>query len=147
MNEIEKIRMWNSLKEHLNKIHDYKTRSLYYKALLARACSEWGFNPERPSQPIQPESVELNDWEKEFVEDIHDIIVFGIDVREEKRKQENEKCKKEMLNFVREGGKWQDIPEHIRCESLKKMYNECKDIYHQEMLDLADYAINLGANS
>ena len=143
MNEFEKIRAWNALKNELSKIHDYKTRGVYYKALLARACAEWGFNPEKPGQQIQPETVELNEWEKELVEDIHDSIVFGIDVRAEKRQKTDLECKTQMLSFCREGGRWQDIPEQIRCESLKKMYNECCNKDHDELMQLADYVINL----
>ena len=143
MNEFEKIRTWNALKEEINKIYDYKTKALYHKALLVRAYSEWGFNPENPQQQIQPESVELDGWEKELVEDIHDSIVFGIDVRAEKRQKTDLECKSQMLSFYREGGRWQDIPEQIRCESLKNLYNECCNKDHDELMQLADYAINL----
>lgn len=143
MKEFEKIRAWNALKEMTGKIYDYKTKCMYYKALLARACFEWGFNPEKPEQPVKNESVELNEWEKELIEDIHDSIVFGIDVRAKKRQKTDSKCYANMLDFVHKGGMWHDIPEHIRCESLKKMYNMCCNKEHAELMQLADYAINL----
>ena len=143
MNELEKIRTWNALKSVLGKITDYKARTTFYKAFLARACSEWGFNPERPGKQVSTQDVELDDWEKEFVEDIHDSIVFGFDVRAKKRKQTYSECYAKMTEFVRNGGLWSDIPESIRCESLKKMYNDCRDTEHTELMALADYAINL----
>lgn len=125
MNEFEKIRAWNSLKEQISKIYDPKTRNVYYKALLARACAEWGFNPERPGQPIQNEPVELDDWEKEFVEDINDTIIFGIDVRKDKREQTKKEAKRRMLQFVEQGGKLSDIPDDIRTDTIKKLYYKC----------------------
>lgn len=125
MNEFEKIRAWNSLKEMLGKIHDYKTRNIYYKALLARAINEWGFNPEKPGQPIHNENIELDDWEKEFVEDINDTIVFGIDVRKDKREKELKETHARMLHFVEHGGKLSDMPDDIRTDTIKKLYYEC----------------------
>lgn len=125
MNEFEKIRSWNILKDQISKIYDYKTRSIYYKALLARACAEWGFNPERPGQPIQNEPVELDDWEKEFVEDINDTVVFGIDVRKNKREKEKTEAHARMLQFVEHGGKVSDIPDDIRTDTIVKLYYDC----------------------
>ena len=125
MNELEKIRAWNALKDQIGKIYDYKTKSVYYKALLARACSEWGFNPEKPGDTPQAELVALDDWEKEFVEDINDTIVFGIDVRKDKREKEQKETHVRMLQFVEYGGKLSDIPDDIRTDTIKKLYYEC----------------------
>ena len=125
MNEFEKIRAWNALKNEISKIYDCKTRVVYYKALLAHACAEWGFNPEKPGQPIQNELVELDDWEKEFVEDINDTIVFGIDVRKDKREKEQKETHVRMLHFVEHGGKLSDIPDDIRTDTIKKLYYKC----------------------
>lgn len=125
MNEFEKIRAWNALKNEISKIYDYKTRVVYYKALLARACSEWGFNPEKPGEAPQAELVALDDWEKEFVEDINDTIVFGIDVRKEKREKEKKEAHARMLCFIERGGKLCDIPDNICTDTIEKLYYEC----------------------
>ena len=141
MKELELIRTWNTLKEHLAKITDVKTKQMYYKAFLVRAINEWGFNPEKPNTTVS--NIELTDWEKEFVEDIHDAISFGIDTRADKRLQTDAECRASMMQFVRDGGTLNDIPEYIRCESIDNMYRECRDKYHQEMMELADYGVNL----
>lgn len=125
MKELEKIRAWHALKDQIGKIYDYKTRSVYYKAFLARACSQWGFNPEKPGQPIQNEPVELDDWEKEFVEDINDIIIFGIDVRKDKHEKEKKEAHARMLQFVEQDGKLSDIPDDIRTDTIIKLYYDC----------------------
>lgn len=122
MNELEKIRAWNALKDQIAKIYDYKTRGIYYKALLAHACSEWGFNPENPGQQPQTESVELDDWEQEFVEDIQDTVIFGIDVRKEKRENMEKVALGQMKLFIETGGKLSDIPEQIRTKSIQRLY-------------------------
>lgn len=146
MNEFEKIRAWNALKNELSKIHDYKTRVVYYKALLARACAKWGFNPEKPGQPIQNESAELDDWEKEFVEDINDTIVFGIDVRKEKRQQTYQETKARMLQFIERGGCLLDIPDNIRKDTIEKLYYDCLLEYGDKLLEQVDL-ITKGKNN
>lgn len=138
MNELEKIRAWNTLKTHLGSIYDYQTKSVYYKALLARACAEWGFNPDKPGQQLATESVELNDWEKEFVEDINDTVVFGIDVRKEKREQTVKEAYNRMLQFIEQGGKISDIPEDIRTDTIKKLYYDCLFKHGDNIMTEAD---------
>lgn len=116
MNELEKIRTWNNLKGSINKIYDYNTRKTYYKALLARAIQEWGFNPENPTDDsVAPE---LDDWEKEFVEDINDFKMFGIDTRTEKRQNTHKEALARMKDFILHGGKFKDIPENIQVSNL-----------------------------
>lgn len=122
MNELEKIRAWDALKDQIAKIYDYKTRGIYYKALLARAYSEWGFNPENPGQTTQSESVELDDWEQEFVEDIQDTVIFGIDVRKEKRENIKKLSIGHMKLFIESGGRLKDIPENIRTSNVRNLY-------------------------
>lgn len=124
MNELEKIRAWNQLKTTLRGIVDYQTRQTYYKALLARAVNEWGFNPENPGQQTPTENVGLDDWEKEFVEDINDMVVFGIDVRKEKREQEKRLNLGQMKMFIEHGGSLKDIPDHIRTPNVQNLYWE-----------------------
>lgn len=147
MNELEKIRAWSTLKQELSKIYDYNTRVVYYKAFLARACNEWGFNPDKPGQQPTIESVELDDWEKEFVEDINDTIVFGIDVRKEKRQKELDLCHKNMRKFIRKGNTIKNIPNNLLSPDIVKIYVE--ELLHEgdELLELADSVINQGVKN
>lgn len=116
MNELEKVRIWNDLKEKLKLIYDNKTRQMYYKALLVRAINNWGFNPDKPADQVN--ETELDDWEQEFVESINDFKMFGIDTRKEKREQTHKEALNRMKNFIIKGGQRADIPEDIKVDSL-----------------------------
>lgn len=141
MNEFEKIRTWNALKEMLRKIHDYKTRNIYYKALLARACAEWGFNPEKPGQQVPTQNIKLDDWEKEFVEDINDSITFGFNVRKQKQSRMFVETRRNMRDFVRHGGTLKDIPDDIRTPFIVDLYVQELIFNGEELLELADSVI------
>lgn len=145
MNELEKLRVWKQLKDMVAKIYDLDTRRMYYRALLVRATNEWGFNPEKPSDTNPNfEYIELDDWEKEFVEDIKDSIIFGFNVRGLKSLKTDSECRKSMIQFIHEGGTLSDIPENFRCPAIDTIYRECFQRHHNELLNLADYVINKG---
>lgn len=116
MNELEKVRIWNDLKEKLKLIYDNKTRQMYYKALLVRAINNWGFNPDKPADQVN--EIELDDWEQEFLESINDFKMFGIDTRKEKREQTHKEALSRMKNFIIKGGRAADIPQDIKVDSL-----------------------------
>lgn len=116
MKELEKIRNWNQIKESISKIQDTKTRQMYYKALLARATEEWGFNPEKPG--AQNESVKLEDWEQEILENIQDYSTFGIDTGKERREKTHKEALTRMKDFISKGGKLEEIPENCKVTGL-----------------------------
>lgn len=142
MNELEKVRCWEHLKTQLKAICDTKTRQIYYRALLARAVNEWHFNPERPTETVVEPTPDLDDWEKEFVEDIHDSIVFGFDTRAKKREQEHRVYLSQMKLFIEQGGTLKDIPEPIRSHSVEKLYFEALHKVGDDLLECADSVIN-----
>ena len=123
MSELEKIKVWEQLKSEINKIYDQKTRSLYYRALLARFVNEYGFNPENPVNG-QKNTVNVDSWEKEFIGDIQDTISYGLDVREEKRHKTIDETRKNMREYVRTGNSLADIPEDIRTPYIQRLYFE-----------------------
>lgn len=134
MNELEKVRIWNNLKEKLKLIYDNKTRQMYYKALLVRAINNWGFNPDKPADQVN--EIELDDWEQEFVESINDFKMFGIDTRKEKREQTHKEALNRMKNFIIKGGQRADIPEDIKVASL----------YFEALFSLGDDILNEADN-
>ena len=140
MKELEKLKIWKQLKDMVAKICDPDTRRMYYRALLARATNEFGFNPEKPGE-TKPnfEYVELDDWEKEFVEDINDSITFGFNVRKQKQEREFLEMRKNMRNFIEKGGSLADIPDELKTPFLV-------EIYIKELLFIGDGLIEL-ANS
>ena len=134
MNELEKVRILNDLKEKLKLIYDNKTRQMYYKALLVRAINNWGFNPDKPADQVN--ETELDDWEQEFVESINDFKMFGIDTRKEKREQTHKEALNRMKNFIIKGGLRADIPEDIKVDSL----------YFEALFSLGDDILNEADN-
>lgn len=134
MNELEKIKLWEYLKKNfIANIKDEKTRILYYKTLLIKAIQEFGFNPEKCIVSKKQE-IKLDDWEKEFIEDIQKQKIYEIDTRKEKREQTNKEAKSRMKNFIYKGGNLCDIPEEIRTETIKKLYYECLLEYGDEII-------------
>ena len=139
MNELEKIRSWNTLKESISKIYDIPTKRSYYKALLARAIQEWNFNPENPGfTPKEAIVPELDDWEKEFVQDITDSQTFGFNVRKLKQNQEFIQARRNMRNFINHGGTLKDIPEDIRTPHITNLYVTELLYAGDELFELAD---------
>lgn len=143
MNELEKLRAWQQLKTMIAKIYDPKTRQMYYRALLARATNEWGFNPEKPSDTnLNFEYLELDDWEKEFVEDIKDSITFGFNVRKQKQNREFVETRRNMREFIQQGGTLKDIPENIKSKNIVDIYVKELLFEGTEILELTDFVLN-----
>lgn len=143
MDYMEKLKIWNTIKESVNKIYDPKAKKLYYETLLLKAIEEWGFNPEKPVKIKQP-TVKLEKWEQGILDKIKTAQEYGINTQTMKEKDKlDSEFRLEMLKFIKEGGDLADIPEHIHCESIKKTYKDYKNKRHQEFMELANYAINL----
>lgn len=137
MNELEKIKVWEQLKSEINKIYDQKTRSLYYRALLARFVNEYGFNPENPVSS-QKNTVNVDSWEKEFIGDIQDTISYGFDTREEKRKKTLDETCACMQQFINNGHTLVDIPEELRTPFITGLYLKCLYRQGDVLLQAAD---------
>jgi len=131
MNNLQKLRLWEHLKkDFLQNIKDTNTRKLYYKTLLIKATKEFGFNPENGNIQTQG-NPELTDWENDFVQDIQDTISYGLDVREDKRKEQEKQTRQNMREFILSGGELKDIPDDIRTHRII-------DIYLDEMFKIGD---------
>lgn len=141
MNELEKIKIWEELKAQTNKIQDQKTRNLYYRAFLSRCIDEWGFNPENPASG-QKNTAIVDDWEKEFVNDINDALTYGIDTREDKRKETEKQARASMRQMIRNGETLDDIPEDIRTPHIEKLFLGEMINYADELIKCADDLID-----
>lgn len=123
MNELEKIKIWESLKKQINKIQDPKTHQMYFKALLVRFVNSYGFNPENATVgQINDNTVEFDDWEKGLLDDIECYNKFGIDMGKERRKSEEREFCNNMRLFVMHGGQFSDIPENIQSSHVLHAY-------------------------
>lgn len=131
--KIQNIRAWNTLKEYISKIHDDKTRKIYYTALLSKATEEYGFNPQTAKVSKTDNSVVLDAWEKEFVEDIHKTQMYQLDVRAEKRKKEHKEALARAKLFIQQGGSYSDLPDDLKNEHTAKLWLEAMDMLLDEI--------------
>jgi hypothetical protein len=115
---------WKWLKEQTQKIPDPILRNTIMAEFRKRAQRDWGYCPDNWRGVAKTESVELDDWEKQFVDDIKKSQLFDLDVREEKRNKEINEAKARMRDFIERGGELTDIPEDIRTPFITKLYYE-----------------------
>lgn len=115
---------WKWLKSQISLIRDDNLRKIIFAELRKRAYENWGFDPET-TKINSVKKIELDDWEKEFVEDINKAKVYEVDTRIKKREQTKKEAKVRMKDFISKGGNLKDIPENVRNNTIEKLYYEC----------------------
>lgn len=128
---------WKWLKSQLSLVHDEDLRKVMMAELRKRAYEEWGFDPET-TKINSVKKIELDDWEKEFIEDIKKEEIYELDTRVEKREKTDREAKSRMKNFISKGGCLEDIPKDIRSDVIEKLYYECLLEYGDEIMEDAD---------
>ena len=131
------LKRWKAINDLVIKITDSKARKYYHDALLLRAINEWGFNPENVGKAVNVVP-ELTESDKEILNAINAAIEYKVDVLP------RTDVFGTMLQFVRCGGEYEDIPKNIQCDALRAAYQKAKDRIHADMLLAADYVINKG---
>ena len=138
MNDLDKIKLWEHLKtDFIAKILDDKTRKLYYKTLLIKATKEFGFNPEKCTV-VKNNNIQLDDWEKEFVEDINKAKIYEVDTRKEKREQTNKEAFSRMVQFIDSGGIYSELPDYLQNDHTKKLYLKALNYWLDENLKILE---------
>lgn len=129
MNPSKVAKSWKVLESILNRIPDTTLKLAFKKELERRAVNEWGYCPTETQTYKEEGEPELEDWQKEIYKRIQVFNTYGVDIRteEEKRKLHNETLNN-MCEFINRGGIYWEIPEDIRCDSLKKNYDEAEKI-------------------
>lgn len=133
----EKLQAWKQIMAFVKNIHDPDAKKLYHDTLLLRAINEWGFNPENVGAETQ-QQVHLTESDKEILEAIHAANTFGVNILADKKEETDRKTYYEMFCYVRDGGKLEDIPKHIRCDEIDRMYHQAQDAIHKDMMASAD---------
>jgi hypothetical protein len=134
---------WKFLKDCVSKIQDPTLRNVIMAEFRKRAKQDWGFNPDSKYGVAKNESVQLDDWEKEFVSDIEKAIKYEIDTREEKRKKTAKEAHARMMQFIELGGTLADIPDDVRSDTVDKLYHDCLMEYGDNLLAEADRFIGV----
>lgn len=129
---------WKFLKDCVAKVQDPTLRNVMMAEFRKRAVRDWGFNPDSQYGVAKNESVELDDWEKEFVADIEKTRKYEIDVRAEKRKKTMRETKARMMQFIETGGTLADIPDYIRSDTVDKLYHDSLIEYGDNLIAQAD---------
>lgn len=143
MNLQEQTKAWKFLKDCISKVVDPTLRNVMMAEFRKRAKQDWGFNPDSKYGVAKNESVQLDDWEKEFVADIEKANKYEIDTREEKRKKTMKEAKARVMQFIDTGGTLADIPDDVRSDTVDKLYHDCLMEYGDNLLAEADRIIGM----
>lgn len=128
---------WKWLKSQVSLVRDEDLRKVMMAEFRKRAYEEWGFDPET-TKINSVRKIELDDWEKEFVEDIKKAEIYELDTRVEKREKTRKEAKARMKDFISKGGSLKDIPEEIRSNTIEKLFYECLFEYGDEIMKEVD---------
>ena len=116
-----RVRVWKLLKSQLNLVRDKDLKNAMLAEFRMRAEKEWGYNPDTGYVKKQ-EDIVLDDWQKELLDDIEKAIEYEIDTRLGKREQTEKEARVRMLDFIRRGGKYSDLPEDLQNEVMLDLY-------------------------
>lgn len=139
----QQTKAWKFLKDCVSKVQDPTLRNVMMAEFRKRAVRDWGFNPDDRYAVAKEPTIELDDWEKEFVADIEKAKKYEIDTRAEKRKQTDKEAHARMLQFIEQGGCLLDIPDDIRTDTIEKLYYDCLLEHGDNLLAEADRIIGV----
>lgn len=135
---LQQVKGWNFLQECLSTIQDQNLRIAMAEEFRRRALKLWGWVPGEKHSESKPD---LNEEQQQFMNDIHDSIEFGIDVREPLRKKIMEELEHDMWDFVREGNTLMDIPPELRTPVIVAAYMAAERKYAEDIFAGADAVI------
>lgn len=136
----QQVRAWKELMKMVANVQDPLLKRGMIAEFREKALRDWGWDP-ITGNLAAAESAELTDWEKQCVEDVRLSADYGINVRVEKQAEEHAQARLNMAAYVRNGGTLDGIPENIRTPDIKKLYWECLDAGHNEMMAQVDNII------
>lgn len=132
------VQAWKFLHQSVDKVSDPILRNAMMAEFRRHALAEWGYCPGDGTISTNTE-VQLDAWEKEFVQDITDSNSYGIDTRAEKRAATMRESKAWMRHFIEQNGKLLDIPDNIRTPAIEALYYECLYEYGDDLMAHMDY--------
>lgn len=133
-----RVQAWKFLQQSVAKVSDPILRNAMMADFRRRALAEWGYCPGDGTIATNSD-VQLDAWEKEFVQDLKLTTEWQTDIRAEKRAATLREAKNNMRQFLLEGGKLSDIPDNIRTPDIEALYYECLHAYGDELMAHVDY--------
>ena len=126
----QRTQAWKFLMEQLNKIVDPVLKKAMQAEFINRAIKEWGYNPET-GNVADDNPMDLDSWEIDFLKDIINGIKYAINTRKEKQLKEELELKKNMFEFIKNGGNLIDLPDDMRNSNyIIKIYFEMLKKYY-----------------
>lgn len=125
---------WKTLMSMVKNVRDPILRECMVNEFRIRAKNEWGYCPdgaEARAEEIKPETPA----QVAIHEKIKSCVEYGVWERDPDLDRE---FMASMMAYVRDGGTLEDIPAHIRCESVDRAYRECRDRIHKNLMYEAD---------
>ncbi len=132
------VQAWKFLQQSAAKVSDPVLRNAMMAEFRRRALAEWGYCPGDGTIATNAD-VQLDAWAKEFVQDLKDSDAYGLDTRAKKRDATLREAKNNMRQFLLDGGKLSDIPDHIRTPDIEALYYECLYEYGDKLMAHVDY--------
>lgn len=126
---------WKWLEKQLSLINDKVLRNSIMAEFKKKALDEWGYFP-NSGMLAKKDPVVLDDWEKEFVEDIKKQQEYEVDTRKGKREQTEKEARARMRDYVQNGGKYSDLPDDLKNKTIAKLY---LDVMLEEIKDCEDF--------
>ena len=128
MTPLEIAHSWRQLEGFLARIPDPILQNSIRLELEQRAINQWGYCPSQQQlykEVKEDKKPELTDWEQSLYDRMQAFAEYGVDIRtqEEKHKLYNETFNR-MCSFIDSGGVYSEIPDDIKCESIKQIYND-----------------------
>lgn len=136
----KEVRAWKELIKMVASVQDPMLRRGMIAEFREKALRDWGWDPSTGNL-ASVDNTQLNDWEKQLIEDAGISANYGVNVRAEKQYIETKEARANMQAYVRDGGTLDGIPENIRTPDIERLYWECKDYQHEEMMAQCDNII------
>lgn len=134
------VRAWKELMKMVANIQDPLLKRGMITEFREKALRDWGWDP-TTGNLAPTDNAPLTEWEKQFLEDARLSADYGVNVRAEKQGIERKETVANMQAYVRDGGTLDGIPDNIRTPDIEKLYWDCKDYEHEQMMAQCDNII------
>lgn len=138
MNAQDKAIAWKKIETMCEKIIDPILRNSILGELSARAEREWGYCPTNKKIDNKPT---FEDWEQALVNCIEVSEQYGVLLLKDREYSEqiHLENQKWMLDFIRRGGAYTDLPEEVQNEYTLEIYSQALTKYGKEIDEITKH--------
>ena len=138
MNAQDKAIAWKKIEALCNKIIDPVLKNSILGELSARAEQEWGYCPAEKKVDNKPK---LEDWEQSLLNYIEVSKQYGVLILQDREYSEqiHRENKRWMLDFVRKGGEYNNLPQEVQNDYSLEIYTDALMEYGKEIDELTKH--------